>query len=209
VIDTEEKAYWLGMMAADGNVATGRPVLKLAFASKDRDHLLSFGSALQSTHSISDYTNNGHKVAELVVSSPQLTKGLAQHGVGPRKTFVLKWPDFLSAELLRHYLRGFFDGDGTLSANPRSRIRKRDGVRPITLGWSILGNEAFCLEAQRYLVEKTGVGKTKLNTPKHSPSIRYLIYGGTRQVSRIFHFMYDDATVWLHRKGEKVAPYIQ
>ena len=53
-LDTEEKAYWLGVMVADDNVVTGRPIFKLTFASQDRDHLLKIRSALQSTHAITD-----------------------------------------------------------------------------------------------------------------------------------------------------------
>jgi hypothetical protein len=90
VIDTEEKAYWLGMMAADGNVVTGKPIIKLAFASKDRDHLLKFRTALQSTHAITDYvTKSGHPGAKFSIASPQLVDGLAKHGIVPRKTFAV------------------------------------------------------------------------------------------------------------------------
>lgn len=202
VIDTEEKAYWLGMMAADGNVVTGKPIIKLAFASKDRDHLLKFRTALQSTHTITDYTTtSGHPGAKLSIASPELTEALAKHGISPCKTFTVEWPDFLPDALLRHYLRGYFDGDGSFSVG-----RNPSGIPK--LGLSIVGNEAFCLEAQRYLMATLGLRRTKLYVPKNSPNIRKLEYSGRRQVSHFYHLLYEDATICLLRKRETVQLHV-
>ena len=198
-IDSEEKAYWLGFMAADGNVVTGRPIIKLALASKDRDHLLKFRDALQSVHAVTDYvTNTGYFGAKFSIASPQLTEGLAKHGISPNKTFTVEWPDDLAPHLLPHYLRGYFDGDGSFHVG-------RSPVNTPVLRWEIVGNEAFCLGAQGYMMRAVEVGRTKLYVPLNSPNIRKLAYGGNRQVARIFHLMYDGATVYLSRKREKVA----
>ena len=201
-IDTEEKAYWLGFLAADGCVvehAARTFVIRLALASKDRDHLLRYRSAIGSTHAVIDYTTkSGHGGNSLSIASPELAAGLAAHGISPRKTFTHEWPTNIRPDLLRHYLRGYFDGDGNFSA------RLTPNEAPVLL-WTIVGNEAFCLEAQRYLMQAVGTRKTKLYVPKNSPNIRKLSYCGARQVSRIFRLMYDGATVWLPRKREKVA----
>lgn len=203
VIDTEEKAYWLGFIAADGNVVTGRPILKLALASKDRDHLLKFRAALQSTHAITDYiTTSGHGGSKLSIASPELIQGLAKHGIGPCKTFTHEWPgDLLPAELLFHYLRGYFDGDGNSSVG-----HEPSGVPKLRL--SIVGNKTFCLGVQKYLMDAIGLNKTKLYVPKNSPNIRKLEYSGRRQISRFYHLLYEDAAIYLSRKREKVRLYV-
>jgi hypothetical protein len=65
-------------------------------------------------HALTDYTTlTGHGGTKLSVASPQLTARLAKHGIFPNKTFTLEWPDHLDPELLRHFLRGYFDGDGS------------------------------------------------------------------------------------------------
>ena len=71
--------------------------------------------------------------------------------------------------------------------------------------WTIVGNEAFCLGAQEYLVGAVGVRGTKLHVPKNSPDIRKLSYCGARRVGRIYHLLYDGATVLLPRKRDKVS----
>ncbi len=199
-IDTEAKAYWLGFMAADGSVASREQRLKVALAAKDRSHLLKFKVALQSNHPVSDYiTRSGHHGSVLAVTSPQLVAGLAIHGVNPCKSFTLEWPATLpSADMLRHYLRGYFDGDGGFAlTGPEGKSAK--------LHFQLTSNEAFCLGAQAHLMQSVGVKKTKLYAPAASPNIRRLNYCGTRQVIRIARHLYQGARIYLPRKHAQVA----
>jgi DNA-binding XRE family transcriptional regulator len=201
VIDTEEKAYWLGFMAADGNITSDRPVIQLRLASKDREHVVRFASAVRSTHAVADYTDKaGNTYTKLSIASPELTAGLAKHGISPNKTFTLAWPDHLEPELVRNFLRGYFDGDGSW------HVWLPQGLAPV-LRWEIIGNESFCLGAQGYLVEAIGLRITKLDRPSNAPRIRRLSYSGRNQVSRIYHLMYDGATIYLPRKRDQIEPY--
>jgi DNA-binding XRE family transcriptional regulator len=203
VIDTEEKAYWLGFMAADGNVATGRPIIKLALTRKDRDHVLRFAAALKSTHALTDYTTTtGHGGTKFSVASPQLTAGLAKHSIFSNRTFTLEWPDHLDPEYLKHYLRGYFDGDGSWDD------RRTPEQAPV-MQWEIIGDESFCLGAQQYLIETISLRTTKLDRPQNALRIRRLAYSGRNQASRIYYLMYDGAPVYLPRKRELVRPFVR
>ncbi len=136
------------------------------------------------------------------MASPQLTAGLAKHGIFPNKTFTLEWPDHLDPLLLRHFLRGYSDGDGSW------HVRPPQSLAPV-MRWEIIGNERFCLGAQRYLVETISLRITKLDRPPNAPRIRRLTYSGRNQVSRIYHLMYDGATIYLPRKRECVSPFVR
>ena len=114
----------------------------------------------------------------------------------------MKWPDHLESELLRHFLRGYFDGDGSFKV-------RRTKTGSVALRWEIIGNEEFCLGAQEYLMKALGVRKTKLARPPNSPDIRRLNYMGRNQVSRICHLMYEGATIWLPRRREVIQPYVR
>lgn len=215
-IDSEEKAYWLGFLAADGCNTSG--FMAVALSSKDRDHLVRFKSHLQSTHPIGDYQHtrsgaSGERIrltSRLAIRSPQLTAGLATHGVVPRKTFVLKWPDFLSRDLLRHYLRGYSDGDGCFHVRRAQYVRKTDGRSSHGVSWMIVGNEAFLKGAQRYLVETIGFDQTKLypSPNARNEGIFQLRYGGNKQIARLWHLLYDGAAIYLPRKRAVAEPYI-
>src|SRR4051812_9808472 len=108
-IDTEDKAYWLGFIAADGNVqfTAKNKCLSIGLKFSDKTHLEKFALCLNYNGPIS--TNR--TIAKITLYSAQLTKDLATHGILPRKSFNVK-PWSGSPYLLKHYWRGVFDGDG-------------------------------------------------------------------------------------------------
>jgi DNA-binding XRE family transcriptional regulator/transposase len=214
-IDSEPKAYWLGFIAADGGVY--KNALQVTLSSKDREHLLKLKADLHSDHPLRDnaakdrrksYANTGAS-SVFYLRSPQIIEGLTRHGVMPCKTFKLKWPNFLPDELLRHYLRGYFEGDGCFSITGGSYVRKRDGQRLPALSWSIVGTEAFCLGAQEYLVAAASVSRTRVSPCRPGMSTYRLIYGGLHQVSRIYRLLYDGTSVYLPRKREVARPHVR
>jgi Mor family transcriptional regulator/DNA-binding CsgD family transcriptional regulator len=197
-IDSEEKAYTLGFIAADGCVY--KNILKINLAERDREHLIRLRDALGSTHPVRKDAKKNQ--AELHIASDRLRDGLAAHGIIPRKTRVLRWPNTVPPGLLRHYLRGYADGDGCWSA------RRRKPTHSPTLNFCFVGNLAFCREAQRFMVNAASLNPTKILPYKHSPGIASVSYGGNKQVSRIWHLLYDGATVYLSRKRDVAAPYV-
>jgi transcriptional regulator with XRE-family HTH domain len=207
-VDSEAKAYWLGFIAADGNVY--KNIVKIGLSARDRDHLLRFKADIKSDHPITDYTSTtGVSVSAVEISSPQIAEALAQHGVVPRKTFILDWPEDLDPGLLPHFLRGYSDGDGWFHVTKSPYVRKRDGGRREVLHWGIAGTERFCLAAQGFLMRETGVTKGDLSPHAKSPRIFRLSYGSTLQASRVYHLLYDDATVYLPRKRDIAEPHVR
>ena len=113
-IDSEDKAYWLGFITADGGVNHKRLMITLKY--DDYDHLYKFKRNIQATQHIYYYCNIKKKdptVVLEIVSRP-LVRSLAQYTITPNKTFTVK-PPTLDSSLLRHYWRGVIDGDGCLT----------------------------------------------------------------------------------------------
>ena len=190
-VDTERKAYWLGFIAADGNVWQHN--LKIALARKDREHLDRYKEHIGSEHPIDDYmasNPNGKPTPQsrVTIKSRQLAASLAKHGILPRKSLTLRWPRHLQSELQQHFLRGYFDGGGSFSVGSGQ------------LQMNLVGTEDVCRAAQDLLVENVGLNRTKLLTPKNSSGVWYVAYGGNKQVPRIAQYLYRGATVWLPRK---------
>lgn len=214
-IDSEAKAYALGFIAADGCVTTnpkGRPnTLQITLAERDEDHLKTLRDTMGSQHPIrrdaSPGYSDGPKV-KLQLNSVELCDALGRAGVGPRKTLTHEWPGFLEPGLLRHYLRGYSDGDGHFSACRSSYIRKSDSQRGVNLYWGIIGSDGFCRSAQQFLVSSADLKRTKLAKHRTTEGMSSIVYGGTKQVSRIYHLLYDGATVWMPRKRDVASPYI-
>lgn len=200
-IDSEVKAYWLGFIAADGYISARHLSVKLA--RKDREHLVRLRSALQSSHPVADFLNDGYPASSIYIQSTQLAADLAAHGIHPRKSLTLKWAEHLQFGLLRHYLRGYFDGDGGwYIAKPYNPAHYAQ------LAFGIIGSWDFCRAAQRYLIYTAKVPTNTIKSVSRG-KMAQLEYSGTLQASRIYKLLYDNATVWLPRKRDKASPYVR
>ena len=132
VIDSEEKAYWLGFLYADGCVRktkTGSQVV-LKLSDKDEEHLVKFKNSLSSEHIISHSINitktkKGTESKSLNciirINSNQLVNDLILHGCTPKKTFTIESP-MISEEYVRHFLRGYYDGDGNFFYSEKTKL---------------------------------------------------------------------------------------
>ena len=89
-------------------------------------------------------------------------------------------------------------------------MRKRDGGSSSTVSWMIVGNKGFCAGAQGYLIRELDFRETKLypSPNARNEGIVQLRYGGNKQMSRLWHLLYDDATVYLPRKKAVAEPYV-
>lgn len=185
-IDTEEKAYWLGFLTADGNIHTksNRYSISLGLARKDREHLVSFKNALNATTSVRDYLSNNYPCAGFAIYSKEMVQDLARLGIGPRKSMICK-PAKMPKHLKRHYWRGLVDGDGCISG--------KEGKTCIEL----CGNKHI-VDGFRFFIAKT-LKQTPVNRFVDR-NIWRVRYQGSRLSVSVAKILYDYATVYLERK---------
>src|SRR6266446_1171781 len=105
-VDTEEKAYWLGFLTADGCITTGDRVT-VHLAAEDCGHLFKLKASLGASQTVS----RGRRSCSLTICSPEMAADLAAHGLLPHKTFSTR-AAHIPSWLARHYWRGVLDGDG-------------------------------------------------------------------------------------------------
>ncbi len=187
-IDTESKAYWLGFLAADGCVtdSDGTPRLELVLSSRDRGHVQKFCEAIESTHPIADFNNNGYPGVALRIRSAEMAAGLAQHGVTPRKSLTAA-PPALAPSLMRHYWRGAFDGDGCI-------CESSSGVWAVNFVASHLVADAFAHFAH------WSAGARPSTKPQREGGVFYFRTSGIHLVRALLRALYDEAAVYLDRK---------
>lgn len=200
IINTEEKAYWLGFIYADGCITCGNH-LQVSLAAKDAKHLEKFRDALKSTNPVHVYkgTCTGVEIAycKLDIRSSQLYNQLNVKGVTERKTNTLTFPEdgIVPKELVSHFLRGYFDGDGTINIQrqyktPQCRIQ-------------IMGTEDMLLGFIKQLPIHPKILKDKtFFTRKEGQTVKCFQYGGNQCCRAIFDFLYQGATIYLDRKHE-------
>jgi hypothetical protein len=118
-IDTEEKAYYLGLMGADGYVATKDKVMGIGLSGEqDKPLLEKLQCLLGTTYPIKRESPRGSAKLpsfKLCVRNERLRADLIRHGVVPNKTSLYQFNTSIDPSLVRHYIRGYLDGDGSIS----------------------------------------------------------------------------------------------
>jgi intein-encoded DNA endonuclease-like protein len=188
-IDTEEKAYWLGFLMADGcvyiNADNGLYRLKLTLSIIDIQHLYRFNSCLSGNRKP---VIDKKKQATLIFSSKKLCNDLIKNGCIQRKTFLLEFP-YIEHTLIRHFIRGYVDGDGCFT--------KLKGRKTKQLEFSVIGTMSMLEQMQQYLM---------LNNKIYQRGNVFTIRAaGNKQVRRIASYLYKDAAIFLQRKYDVCA----
>lgn len=115
-INTEDKAYFLGFIGADGCVMKdkfNRLYLKFHQHEQDIDILEKFLFYLNSNHPIKRDKNKPH-ILSLSISDKKLISDLIKHGITFRKSLTYQFNDNIPQHLIPHYIRGYIDGDGCI-----------------------------------------------------------------------------------------------
>ncbi len=189
-IDSEDTAYFLGLLYADGNISSCKNSstkrIKLTLQDKDKHILESLTALIQPTKPLNKVHGSGlYKDSvhwQMMINSDHMAKILINYGCVERKSLILKFPEWLAdKELQRHFLRGYFDGDGTINKSP------------ITPAASFLGTKDFC----EYVKEKLlGHGRVRLDKNK---TYKFCVAGGVK--CRLFlSWLYLDSKYFLKRK---------
>jgi hypothetical protein len=199
VIDTEKKAYFLGFAYADGYNCESRGILRFLIAKEDSCVLRVLLNDMDSDYKIlySKSMKNGvfREYADLSVRSRRISESLSRLGCVQKKTFAIRIPE-IKEELMRHFFRGYFDGDGCFHASK---------IRPGNMSFTITSNKIFLKQMQKVLIDRLGLNETKIPTASKSVSdIGVLTYCGKNNILKIRDWMYDGASVFLSRKREKM-----
>ncbi len=198
-IDSEEKAYFLGFLYADGCLLPDKNhSIRINLHAKDKEILERFKELLHSTYPL--YAFRTLNQFCLQVSSEHMWNRLKELGCIPRKTLKLTYPRWLRSDLQKHFIRGYFDGDGTLGMYPQSSdLRRNQKVSP-KIAASLLGTKKFCSGLAAVLTRDTGIRPTIYRTDKGNGVVCKLGVGGPRLTLKWMRYLYDDATIYLSRK---------
>ena len=203
-IDSEEKAYWLGFIYADGTISSS-PLRKdegakvqyqfeLSLSYKDYDHLLKFADFLEYDRN-KVYCDNVR--CRLSVYSKHLWNILNCNGCTPQKSLTLRFPQkelFDNIFLIKHFIRGYFDGDGSVTYANKNHT---------TLEFHLLGTSQFLEEVKKYL--NIDVNLNILHPEKQSIT-KYIQVTGKKALL-LFDLLYKNATIYLDRKYNKYLDF--
>lgn len=198
-ISNEKQAYILGFICADGNITNPKAsasrinivqkaddskilsIISKEFYNDNIDHVRIYNSPIDKR------TNKIYHKAELNIDSKPLRDRLIDLGIGPAKSLTLEYPVSISSlnmDLQRHFIRGYYDGDGGLNNNQIAI----SGTKEFLNHLMIITTKELCINSS---IRKDG--KREINT--------YRMYiQGRLQSLKFCNWIYKDATIYLDRK---------
>lgn len=218
VIDAEDKAYFLGLLYADGyNQEMGSKFVMVQLQEQDKHILEEFQQRIGSNgvlHFNDRSTRPNHSDTwRLQLNSKKLSEDLKKQGCPQAKSKILLFPTTTQVpeHLQRHFIRGYFDGDGCVWDGKRRVVmckdsKHKDGQRERVVHnvkFNITGTEHMMSGIQEVLVRELGFKCNKINTSKNIGNCVQLEYSGRRQMKAFYEYLYQDATVYFHRKKRK------
>ena len=201
-IDTEEKAYWLGFIAADGWMsktdATNSAAIGIELQYGDLTHLKKFNKSIDGNYKIvdrwrqcnlSDSDKKNH-MCSIRIYSITMYNSLMQY-FSSEKTYSVRIPD-LQKDLLRHFIRGFFDGDGCFCLSNKSFK-----IGFITASED-MKNDLENIISSLNIKVRTGEYISEFGTHMYRPDI-----DKKSDMLKFLDWMYMDSNIYLDRKYKK------
>lgn len=195
IIDTEEKAYWLGFIYADGTISSHKEFQKsryqfeLSLSDIDHEHLDKFNKFMRHSKDnviVGNVKLNGKvfKRCRWIVNNKHLWNTLNLIGCTPNKSLILKFPN-IPHNLIRHFIRGYFDGDGSL------------GIYEDKFSCSMLGTPMFLEKVLENSDFSAAI--TKHNNSDYT----YKFQMTSEKGKQFLDYLYKDSTIYLSRKYNK------
>jgi len=193
-INTEDKAYWLGFIAADGYLRhqNYQYLLGINLQYQDVNHLNKLNSNINSNYPVHkrSVNKNGkiYKMACLSINSKQIFDDLNNLGITCNKSHIVSAPK-ISTDLLRHFWRGVFDGDGTIGCYGKDS----------QWSLSLYGNK-FMLDDFKNFVRN--ICDAKASILKSKKTHRFSV-AGNKIAPKLAHKIYKKSHIYLERKYNK------
>ena len=192
-IDTAEKAYWLGFLAADGcnYQREHNASIILNIHEKDKKHLEKFKFFCKTNAEIKSYIgyegfSNQTPMCKITLNSKKISNDLIDKGIIPNKSLILQPPN-ISEQFYKPFILGYFDGDGSIS--------KTSQYNNYTI--SIQGTKEILTWICQVLNWDANLEKRDINSINNSYYIRC---GGTNKPYQILNQLYDSCEIHLDRK---------
>lgn len=203
-IDTPNKAYILGFLYADGSNCMSKRTVSISLAEEDKDILerirLEIGNErplefidYSDKHDFGYMYQNQYR---LLLFSADICRALESYGMVPNKSLILQFPT-LNKELLPHFIRGYFDGDGCLCR----------GKKETQFTATITSTNDFCIKLKEIIEYEVGINCHIYDASNHNKLTKVFATSGRIQVKLFLDWLYKDAELFLERKYNRYIQY--
>lgn len=194
----EYRAYLAGLVMADGCIVyqNGCFRMTLALNIKDADIIHKLHNHFKVGSICISKDSSGYKEQERIrwtVYDHNIVHGLMELSIVPRKTGIERLPS-IPKELMRHFMRGFFDGDGYVMCKYNERLTRNIH----RIGFAL--NYEMGTDINNLFKDELSITPKKLRQNGKSKVSYLLELTGANDLRLIYDYFYTDSTIFLDRK---------
>lgn len=198
-IDTPTKAYILGFFYADGCNYMSKDTVSMSLQEEDGYILERIRKEIDSEKELEfiDYSDKhdfGYTYKNqyrLLLFSHYMCNSLEEKGMFQNKSLILSFPDWLNKDLIPHFIRGYYDGDGSVCFGSG---RKTNCILTIT------STNKFCSKIKEIIEKELGINTYIADASNHNEITKVFGISGSLQVKKFLDYIYKDADIYLVRK---------
>ena len=193
-----EMAYVLGFVGADGNVCHSGRAHSLHIACDDKDIIEKIKITLSYEGPIYQKTRNNGKISySLRICDQIIFTDLQKLGITERKSLTFS-PPKIPKKLIRHFIRGYFDGDGSVW------LRNTPYASKLVVDFYTASQpmSEFIYLKMKKILKNSYNGKVRIAVA-HQKTPYYRIHLGQKSAFKLFAYMYNDVNLYLERKYKK------
>ncbi len=199
--ESPNMAWLLGFLAADGCITKDKNEIIINLSRADREILEKIKAELEIEKEVKDYQNtDGFLCSSLRWTSEEQKKDLAEYNIIPQKTFKLKPPYKLNKKYYIDYIRGYFDGNGSINLIKNSNNRGNGNLR-----WQVAGAVKEVIDFIVTALEKEyNIPRVEIYSQMYQNSTQPVYYAqySSTATRKIYNILYTKDSLYLKRKKE-------
>ena len=212
-IKTEIQAYLLGFYAADGNIHSETNKFNITVTQQDKEIVEFYRLYISPDRPIRTLKGSEYNIAGVngiskdsvvfTITSEHLIRSLKKLGIGDKKTYDdFGFPN-ISSDLLPHFIRGYFDGDGTFCLGLQKPNVGRRINYSLKYSFYLVSKTKKLLEDVKDFFQQNNI-KTKIETNVRNEKTTYrLVSYSKSECIKIYNLLYADSNLYLSRKYNK------
>lgn len=214
-IETEMQAYLLGFYVADGSFNEKRNTITVKVTESDKEiaelyKYISPDARFVINKPFTMIGTSGKEIhiksaARIDISNKKLGSSLMLLGYGQQKTYKELHLPKLSKELMLHFIRGYFDGDGSFMLHvrePNAKNREKNPTIKVKIEWTSK-TKTLLLEIQEFL-QNYGIQSYL----RQQQNVYRLCIHKRESIKKIHNLFYENCHFCLGRKKIKFDYYV-
>lgn len=214
-IDTEEKAYMLGYYFADGTCSIKEKKITMSQTKSDK-YIIELFKKISPHAKITEIKESVNKktgyiskpMLSITIYSKHIVETLENYGIGHNKTYESNTDfSFIPENLMIHFIRGYFDGDGTVCVtNVKKRATNKNGeIKEYNYSnytWQIVcHNKEPLIIIKNFLKNEYDVYSNIIKEKRGGNYV--LLINRKKDFFSFRNILYFNSTYFLQRKKEK------